>query len=144
MVAACANGRLLRQLIPTSLSCASPNKGRFQGLGIQHCGFCLPCLIRRAALVTGLHPDPDPTTYTVDDLTARTLDTRKSEGVQVRSFQLAIDRLRAEPELARILIHKPGPLLDESPSRQDALAGVYRRGLEEVGSLLRGVRAGPG
>ena len=144
MVAACTNGELLRELAPSSLSCASPTKGRWQGFGIQHCGYCLPCLIRRAALEAGLHPDPDPTIYTIDNLTARTLDTRQSEGVQIRSFQLAIERLRARPGLAPILIHKPGPLFDESPARQAAIAGVYRRGLEEVGALLRGVRTQPG
>jgi hypothetical protein len=144
MVRACADSALLRRLVPASLSCASPTKGRWQGLGTQHCGYCLPCLIRRAALVTGLRPDADPTVYTVDDLTARVLDTRQSEGVQIRSFQLAIERLRARPALAPILIHKPGPLFDEPPARKATLAGVYRRGLEEVGVLLDGVRTRPG
>lgn len=110
---------------------------------MQHCGYCLPCLIRRAAILAGLTSDPDTTVYTVDDLTARVLDTRQSEGVQIRSFQLAIERLRSRPGLAPILIHKPGPLLDESPVRQAAIAGVYRRGLDEVGALLAGVRTRP-
>lgn len=144
MVAACANDALLRRLTPSSLSCAAPTKGRWQGLSTQHCGYCLPCLIRRAAIVKGFGPGADPTVYTIDDLTARALDTRQSEGVQVRSFQLAIERLRARPALAPILIHKPGPLFDESPVRQASLSGVYRRGLEEVGALLAGVRTQPG
>jgi hypothetical protein len=46
--------------------------------------------------------------------------------------------------LAPILIHKPGPLFDESPVRQASLADVYRRGLEEVGTLLAAVRTQPG
>ncbi|WP_439364234.1 Qat anti-phage system QueC-like protein QatC [Bradyrhizobium sp. DASA03005] len=144
MVASCGNGVLLRRLVPSSLSCASPTKGRWQGLGTQHCGYCLPCLIRRAALVTGLASDTDPTVYTIDDLTSRVLDTRQSEGVQIRSFQLAIERLRAKPQLGPILIHKPGPLFDETPERQAAIAAVYRRGLEEVGTLIDGVRTRPG
>ncbi|MEC4723316.1 Qat anti-phage system QueC-like protein QatC [Noviherbaspirillum sp. CPCC 100848] len=143
MVRECANGVLLRQLAGASLSCSSPTKGRWQGLGTQHCGYCLPCLIRRAALVTGLSPEPDPTNYTINDLTSRVLDTRQSEGVQIRSFQLAIERLRQRPDLARILIHKPGPLIDESAVRQARLASVYQRGLEEVGILLNGVRTRP-
>lgn len=143
MVAACANGILLHRLVPSSLSCASPTKGRWQGHSTQHCGYCLPCLIRRAALVAGLRPNPDPTVYTVDDLTSRVLNTCQSEGVQIRSFQLAIERLRARPELASILIHKPGPLLDESPAHQAGIAGVYRRGLNEVGALLAAVRTRP-
>lgn len=79
----------------------------------------------------------------IDDLTARPLDTRQSQGVQIRSFQVAIERLRARPELASILIHKPGPLFDESPARQAAIADVYRRGLAEVGALLHGVKTEP-
>jgi hypothetical protein len=143
MAAACANGVLLRRLGPSSLSCSSPVKGRWQGLATQHCGYCLPCLIRRAALDAGLGPGADRTAYTLADLTARPLDTLKSEGQQVRSIQLAIERLRARPALAEILIHKPGPLSDEPPARQAALAEVYRRGLEEVGALLLGVRTRP-
>jgi hypothetical protein len=144
MVRDCANDGLLRRLAPASLSCASPSKGRWQGFGIQHCGYCLPCLIRRASLVRGLAPDPDPTVYTVNDLTARPLNTRESEGVQIRSFQLAIERLRARPALASLLIHKPGPLFDETPARQVALADVYRRGMEELGTILAGARTRPG
>ena len=143
MVADCANNTLLRRIAATSLSCASPSKGRWQGLGVQHCGYCLPCLIRRASLVTGFAPDPDPTVYTVDDLTARPLNTREPEGVQIRSFQLAINRLRARPALASFLIHKPGPLSDESPARQAALADVYRRGMGELAIVLAGVRTTP-
>lgn len=144
MTATCADGALLRRLAPSSLSCSSPSKGRWQGLGIQHCGYCLPCLIRRAALDAGFGRGADRTTYTLADLTARPLDTRQAEGQQVRSLQFAIDRLRARPDLAKILIHRPGPLSDEPPARQAALAEVYRRGLEEVGALLIGVRTRPG
>lgn len=143
MVRRCANRELIKQLASTSISCSSPTKGRWQGLGIQQCGYCLPCLIRRASLVSGLHPDPDPTTYTHQDLTARPWDTREAEGVQIRSFQLAIDRLRARPDLASILIHKPGPLSDETPVNREALADLYRRGLMEVGDLLKDVRTMP-
>ena len=50
MAAGCLNAALLAKLAPDSLSCSSPTKGRWQGLGIEHCGYCLPCLIRRAAL----------------------------------------------------------------------------------------------
>jgi hypothetical protein len=81
----------------------------------------LPCLIRRAAL-----RGTEGTTYTLSDLTTRDLDACEAQGQQVRSFQFAIERIRQKPELARFLIHKPGPLSDESPARQAAL----RRGLQ--------------
>ena len=85
----------------------------------------------------------DTTTYGVPDLKAQALDTKTAEGVQARSFQLAFDRLKARPTLAKLLIHKPGPLSDD-PARLDELADVYRRGLEEVGKLLHGVKTVPG
>lgn len=142
MVASCANQNLLRRIIGDSMSCSSPTKGRWAGHGSEHCGFCLPCLIRRAAIKAGLGKD-DPTTYTLADLTAQILDTRRAEGRQVRSFQLAITRLKKEPRLASILIHKPGSLASESAGKQTSLADVYRRGMIEVGNLLKGVETTP-
>lgn len=137
MVSNCANRRLLRRLVPESLSCSSPAKGRWKKQPQGHCGYCLPCLIRRAAL-----RGTDRTTYGVPDLRAAPLDTTDAVGQQIRSCQLAIRRLAARPAQAQALIHKPGPLFDY-PDRHSALADVYRRGLEELGRLLRGVRAEP-
>jgi len=137
MVDGCADQAVLQALTPHSLSCSSPAKARWLGLPQGHCGHCLPCLIRRASLL-----GKDPTPYILGNLAATTLDTRKAEGIQVRSFQLAIARLRRDPGLARLLVHKPGSLADV-PADIDELAEVYRRGLEEVGRLLRGVRAAP-
>jgi hypothetical protein len=142
MVAACANPPFLKNAIPVSLSCASPTKARWKGHGTEHCGFCLPCLIRRAAIKGGIQ-GTDPTTYTLADLQAAPLNTSEAEGVQVRSFQFAIARLAQKPHLASILIHKSGPLTDEDSSRQAALADVYLRGMNEVGNLLMNVITSP-
>jgi len=137
MVAGCVNPSLLANLVPSSLSCSSPSKGRWTKQPQGHCGFCLPCLIRRASLLPN-----DPTAYTLANLSAGPLDTKQPAGQQVRSFQMAIARLAARPDLAKVLIHKPGPLYDDA-ARHDALADVYRRGLEEVGRLLTGVQTAP-
>lgn len=145
MVASCANGALLRSIATNSLSCSSPASARWQGLqghGIEHCGHCLPCLIRRASLDAAWGPGSDSTVYTVSDLRAHPLDTKGSIGKQVRSFQFAIERLRRRPDLARLLIHKPGSLADEI-DRLDQLADVYRRGLNEVAQLINGVTTKP-
>jgi hypothetical protein len=142
MTSSCRNQALLTKLAPDSLSCSSPTKGRWQGLGIEHCGYCLPCLIRRAALDSAWGAGEDKTTYTVSDLHAQALDTRQSMGMQVRSFQYAIERLHGQPQLANLLIHKPGSLADEV-AHLDQLADVYRRGLSEVARLIDGVETGP-
>lgn len=142
MAAGCREPALLKKLAVDSLSCSSPTKGRWQGLGIEHCGYCLPCLIRRASLMAAWGAGNDATTYTVRDLHAQPLDTRESTGKQVRSFQYAIERLKGKPQLANLLIHKPGSLADELV-HLDELADVYRRGLSEVARLIDRVEARP-
>lgn len=142
MAEACRNPALLKDLAANSLSCSSPAKARWLGHGIEQCGYCLPCLIRRAALTAAWGTGNDPTTYTVPDLHAQPLDTRQATGVQVRSFQYAIERLKGKPQLANLLIHKPGSLMDET-AHLDQLADVYRRGLDEVARLISGVHTKP-
>ncbi len=141
MVAKCMNQSLLQRLIPVSLSCSSPSKGRWRkgGKAVEHCGYCLPCLIRRAAVLKGLGPNSDTTDYTLGDLTARSLNSSAAEGQQIRSFQFATERLRRNPRLANVLVHLSGSLSDESSSRQSKLIDVYSRGMNEVGELLEGV-----
>lgn len=136
MVDNCTNKKLLNEAVPLSLSCSSPTKGRWQGISTQHCGYCLPCLIRRASL------KKDPTTYTLQDINAQTLNTLRSEGQQIRSFQVAIKRLSKNPALAKILIYKPGPL-PQDPKIVSELANVYSRGMAEIGKLLSKVKTKP-
>jgi len=140
MLAECAGQDLLRLALTSSMSCSAPTKGRWVGRPIEHCGYCVPCLIRRAAIAAAL--GNDPTMYTLADLRAKGLNTVSSEGRQVRSFQLAVERVATHPEMAAALIHKPGPLNDPQNDLEQ-LAAVYRRGMAEVGALLEGVTAGP-
>ena len=136
------NKKVLKTLTAKSLSCSSPTKGRWQKHSPGHCGYCMPCLIRRAAIESAWGKGNDPTDYAVD-LHERSLNSSQAEGEHVRSFQLALERLKAKPALSGILIHKPGSLADV-PERMKGLAGVYRRGMAEVGSLLTGVVTKPG
>jgi len=142
MAAACRNPALLKTLATDSMSCSSPTKARWRGRGIEHCGYCLPCLIRRAALTAVWGTGHDPTKYTVPDLHTKPLDTRQAIGVQIRSLQYAIERLNGKPQLADLLIHKPGSLADET-THLDELADVYRRGLDEVAQFIDGVVTRP-
>ncbi|MCG8060574.1 MAG: hypothetical protein N0E38_12205 [Candidatus Thiodiazotropha endolucinida] len=141
MVAACADLDFLQREVGSSMSCSSPAKARYKKLSPRHCGYCVPCLIRRASLKKGLGLT-DPTLYTIPDLSAQTLFTDRSEGENIRSFQLLAARIEKQPELANILVHKPGPLID-APSEVPAYADVFRRGILEVAALLDGVTAEP-
>ncbi len=81
--------------------------------------------------------------YCIANLNGRKLDTLKAEGQQIRSFQLAIKRLEDNPNSAKILIYKPGPLPLPSAVIITQLADVYRIGMKEVAVLLKKVNVAP-
>ena len=143
MVAECADLDFLRETAEHTMSCSSPAKMRYaadeERRQPKNCGHCVPCLIRRAALLHGL--GDDNTDYQVE-LEGKELDSEAATGEHVRSFLLAIWRLRSKPGRAKFDIHKPGPLID-FPDDWDRYEQVYREGLEEVGRLLRNVNARP-
>ena len=142
MVSGCADVAFLRNVVGNSMSCSSPAKVRYKKLSPRHCGYCVPCLIRRASLKAGLGFE-DPTTYAVENPWAQSLPTNRAEGEHVRSFQLMINRIKKSPALAKILVHKPGPLTD-APDEIPDYADVFHRGVLEVGNLLQGVMTKPG
>lgn len=141
MVAESADGGFLRRVVSNSMSCSSPAKARYKGLSPRHCGYCVPCLIRRASLKAGI-AGRDPTLYTIEDLRAHTLASDRAEGEHVRSFQLMAKRIKKNPALAKILVHKPGPLID-APDEIPEYADVFCRGILEVAKLLQGVKSKP-
>jgi hypothetical protein len=136
MIAAVKNQPLLRRSAKDSMSCSSPAKGRFEGLPRGHCGHCVPCLIRRAAMIRGF--SADDTGYQIPDLAGANLKAKSAKGEHVRSFQYAIQRLHQNPASAGWVIHSPGPLGDV-PTEWPALSAVYSRGLAEVENVVRGI-----
>jgi hypothetical protein len=140
MVRGCRNQTLLARNLTETMSCSSPNKGRWSGESPGHCGYCLPCLIRRAALLNSTVPDP--TTYHLPNLHQRVLNSREAEGDNIRSFQLAIAHLNNNAARAKVLIHKSGPLTRDAVELAN-LARVYLAGMQEVAALLAGVQTRP-
>lgn len=142
MLAGCANQSLLGRFVGETISCSSFSKARYRGESPRHCGYCVPCLIRRAAIAKGL--GSDPTVYSLIDLTAGPIRSDRTEGEHIRAFQVMARRVAAKPDLARLLIHKPGPLSDYSDAEVADYTGVFRRGLDEVAAIVRGARVRPG
>lgn len=134
MAAECRNKDFLYQLMPLSMSCSSPNKERFQGLPPQHCGYCLPCIIRRAAMYRAFRKDN--TSYANLSVSEMVNERRREKGVQVRSIEYAIQRIKEDPLFAEYAVLKPGPLSQDNAYLKE-IAGVYSRGLMEVDQWIR-------
>lgn len=135
MMSDCANKKLLKKSVAETISCSSVAKARWAGLSPGHCGYCVPCLIRRAAI--GKAFKWDSTQYTLADLSARTINAKAAEGEHIRSFQMMAKRLAKSPSLASILIHKSGPLSDYSAADVGNYAGVFSRGIKEVDRITK-------
>lgn len=135
MALECANKELLAKILPLSSSCSSSTKARFSVSSPDtHCGHCVPCLVRRAAIFKGIYPKNDETEY-VHNIPELLVD-KKDRGLQLKSFLYAIDRVKCRPHIAKVLIHGTGNLKgDHDYLRQ--LESVYSRGMFEVDDFIR-------
>jgi hypothetical protein len=95
----------------------------------------VPCIIRRAAINFAFGQENDKTQYYIEDLDILKQLHNTETGAQLRSFEVAIQKLTKKPSISEFLIHKSGPL-DHEPEYLHELCDVYTRGLFEVASLL--------
>ena len=134
----CANSTFIAKNYDITISCSSITKGRWKKLPPGHCGYCTPCLIRRASIKTAF--GKDATTYSIPSLHAHPLNAREAESTDVRAIQMMHRRLCKNPGLTTVLIYKTGPLDDYSAAEISDYADVFKRGIGEVGALLEEVR----
>ena len=129
MLLECTHQRLLRQLVFQSTSC-----GRFARFNYEHCGRCVPCLVRRAAfLKLGMG---DKTPYQYEDLALPDNQHRDFDDVRSAAFatfrvsQSGIDAWAGDA-LNRM------QLGDTAPYAQVAERGIaeLRAFLETIGAI---------
>ena len=124
MLSSCGDPTRLAVLAATSTSC-----GRFLHYGYTHCGRCVPCQVRRAAL---LHWGvADATSYVHDDLGRDDADHAGFD--DVRAVQIAVQAVRKDgldswlgTTLASVLA-----------TERKALGAMIGRGLKELATLHR-------
>lgn len=137
MAAECLNKNKLKTAIVKSFSCSSVNNANIRSGHAQHCGHCLPCIIRRAAMYHAFG-DYDPSEYLYSDINIIEKN-RELVGEQLRSFQYAIQKLKQNSNAKNVLIHKPGPL-ENNEEYLEELSEMYYRGLMEVDKWIQGSR----
>jgi hypothetical protein len=134
MLAQCGNVSLLKELSPLSISCARPVSGRWQKEGVGACGYCYPCLVRRAALHhMGWDRGQD---YRVDVLAGAEFLRHRVKGRNLRALCLALKTWQENPQnmLARLWL--PG-----SPKELSRQATAAKRLIEAgFGDIARWLR----
>lgn len=124
MLLKCSDKVFLEHNIENTMSCSHPDQGRrYKETEAQHCGYCLPCLIRRAAV---LRADM------VDNSKYR--DANFSSGptakTNLNSYRQGLAKFNKK--YAFLDIQKAGPISKDIPLFVD----LYIRGMKEVQAFL--------
>lgn len=125
MIANCNVPGFLKANISQTMSCSHPDSGRYTGeTEPLHCGNCLPCIIRRAAIEQ---------VYKKDTTRYRDLDFQIKGGpVNLRSFKLGVNDYTNSKIDSALSIQISGPIVDNI----ERYCGVYKRGMNEMKFLL--------
>jgi hypothetical protein len=125
MIANCLDPGFLKANISQTMSCSHPDLGRYEGdARPSHCGNCLPCIIRRAAIEFA---------YQSDNSNYRDKNFQKTGASDnLRSFKLGMRDYKNSKIDTALSIQISGPIVNEI----DKYCGVYNRGMDEMKSLL--------
>lgn len=134
MLASAKHQTLLRRGAPFTMSCSHPGVGRHVkgGNPYQHCGYCVPCIIRRASMSTVGLDSGDP--YGIDILTDPP-SSERGTGRDFRAFEMALQRMAVSDFNPLLEVLNSGPLLGNG-NNLAAYVGVFQRGMEEVRRFL--------
>ncbi len=139
MVRSCRNRVLLKELFRLSVSCARPVVSRWHGGTAGACGYCYPCLMRRAALqAQGWDRGED---YLRDVLADPEILSHRVRGQDLRALLLAVKTWEEAPEdlEARLVLGvSPETLAARFPQARQVMAWGFR----EIAGWLR--EKGPG
>lgn len=130
MLAAARNPAVLRAVARRTLSCSHPDVGRYHRVAPgQHCGYCVPCIIRRASMA---HVGEDRAEDYLIDVRRNPPGAGTETGKDFRAFQMALARPTTGWR-AVLEVLDSGPL---PPDDAPEYAAVYRRGMDEVRRFL--------
>lgn len=126
ILAACADQQTLQRLADSTLSCAHPETARWAKEEQTNCGYCFPCLIRRASMHHIGLDRPDVYTY---DVLADNPELAQDKGSDLRALVRSLNRPSKRTDVLR-----NGPVIAADVA---AFAGVYERGRREILAWMR-------
>lgn len=134
LLAQCRHRTLLKSLAPLTVSCARPVASRWHGGRFGSCGYCYPCLMRRAALHRlGWDEGED---YLLDVLAAPETLRHRVRGQHLRALLGALQTWQETPHEIYARLWWGGSAAG-LPARQRQVQQVLAQGFEEIGALFR-------
>jgi len=125
VLAECKNQQLLKELVFQSVSC-----GKYRVYKMQHCGRCVPCLVRRAAFQRWGEVDQTLGGYYSEQLDRINHGNPDDVGAAANACLVA-----EQSGIHRVI---SGNLSFADHQNRSDFEGVFSRGLSEVKELLQG------
>jgi 7-cyano-7-deazaguanine synthase in queuosine biosynthesis len=127
-ITTCAEQLLLKSCVGLSVSCSHPTrKQNWHRKSAKNCGYCVPCLVRRAALYNAAWDDG--TDYGIDVLTEKIPDDADT-GNDFRAVRSFLDERKTLADLI-LEIRAVAPIDDA-----DEYAAMAMRGFDELRRLI--------
>jgi 7-cyano-7-deazaguanine synthase in queuosine biosynthesis len=125
MIADCKDFNFLKANISETMSCSHPDVGRYaHETKPSHCGNCLPCVIRRAAIEFAFQAD----TSRYRDKDFRGISASEN----LRSYKAGLLDYEKNPIDVSLAIQTSGQIVDNI----DNYCTVYKNGIDELKTLL--------
>ncbi len=134
VLAQCHNQELLQRLFPFSVSCSRPEVARWQRQEAGACGYCYPCLIRRAALHR-LGWD-NGRQYRVDVLSDTGILPHRVRGADLRAVLLALQTWEETPRDLEARLWLGNPTAGLTTGRAAAIS-LLGRGFQEIAAWVK-------
>ena len=124
MILECKNKVLLKKNYTKTMSCSHPDVGRYSKESkTMHCGSCIPCIIRRAALLIG---------FGEDKTKMRDLNLTETEAAILNKNAFIQKIMKFNEKSSIFEIQKSGVIEEDLCG----IADMYCRGINEINKLF--------
>lgn len=135
MLQNCKRIDILEKYASRTLSCAKAGHSQqWNRAKEKQCGFCTPCIIRRASMRKAELDNYDSKYFC--DITRTPPSPTKKSGRDLRAFKIGVERLNSDKEKILFSLLSSGSLPDDENSLNHYL-DVYIRGMKEVEEFIK-------
>jgi len=126
MIKNCKDNQFLKGTIANTMSCSHPdNDWNLRKSKPSHCGYCLPCVIRRAAIESAY--GNDNSVYRIPNF-----DSGIKAPVELQSYKIGLLDYKKSNNNLSFKIQEAGPIF----SNLNEFENLYKRGMDELALLL--------
>ena len=131
MITECNNNDFLESTLHITMSCSHSSHSRWtQDSMSSHCGYCVPCVIRRAAI--NYARITDKSIYRTENIKINKSYMSDTVYANLNSFKFALEKFKNKNQYG-FDIQISGPLGDNIQE----YIGIYKRGMEEILALFK-------